>query len=86
MNEKLLRFPCDWPVKAFGPGTEAFELEVVSIVRRHVGDIRENAVTTRPSRGGRYVAVTVTIRAQSRDQLEAIYAELRAHPDVVMVL
>ena len=81
-----LEFPCDWPVKAFGPGTDDFELAVVAIVRRHAGDLRENAVTTRPSRNGKYREVTVTIRARSRAQLEALYTELRAHPDVVMTL
>ncbi len=86
MNGDILEFPCDWPVKAFGPGTEAFELAVVAIVRRHVSDLNENAVTTRPSRAGKYSAVTVNIRAESRAQLEAIYTDLRAHPDVVMVL
>ncbi len=85
-KDEILQFPCDWPVKAFGPGTEAFELEVVSIIRRHTRDLKENSVRTRPSRAGKYSAVTVTIRAQSRAQLEAIYTELRAHPDVVMVL
>ncbi|HHJ39082.1 MAG: transcriptional regulator [Methylothermaceae bacteria B42] len=85
-QQDILEFPCDWPVKAFGPGTEAFELEVVSIVRRHAQDLKENAVRTRPSKAGKYSAVTVTIRAQSRAQLEAIYTDLRAHPDVVMVL
>ena len=86
MNGDILEFPCDWPVKAFGPGTEAFELAVVAIVRRHVSDLNENAVSTRPSRAGKYRAVTVNIRAESRAQLEAIYTDLRAHPDVVMVL
>lgn len=85
MND-LLEFPCTWPVKAFGPGTQAFELEVVSIVRRHVADLKETAVTTRASRSGKYAAVTVTICARNRAQLEAIYAELRAHPQVVMTL
>lgn len=85
MNE-LLEFPCVWQVKAFGPGTQAFELEVVSIVRRHVADLKETAVTTRLSRSGKYSAVTVTIWAHDRVQLEAIYAGLRSHPEVVMTL
>lgn len=85
-NQDLLEFPCEWPVKAFGPGTENFEFDVIAIVRSHVGDIKENSVSTRPSRAGKYSAVTVTIWAHSRQQLEAIYTDLRAHPDVVMVL
>jgi len=86
MNEDILEFPCEWPVKAFGPGTDEFELAVVAIVRRHAPELGENALSTRASRAGKYNAVTVTIRAHSRAQLEAIYTDLRAHPDVVMVL
>ncbi|GAB6068587.1 hypothetical protein JCM13664_19070 [Methylothermus subterraneus] len=85
MNE-LLKFPCAWEVKAFGPSTEQFELEVVQIVRRHVPDLSETAVTTRASRSGKYLAVSVAIRARSRAQLKAIYAELKAHPAVLMTL
>ncbi len=86
MNREIVEFPCDWPVKAFGPATEDFELAVVAVVRRHADDLRENAVRCRRSQGGKYQAVTVTIQARDRAQLEALYADLRALPDVVMVL
>ncbi|MCX8048346.1 MAG: DUF493 domain-containing protein [Methylohalobius sp.] len=85
MNQ-VLTFPCSWEVKAFGPNTQEFELEVVRIVRRHAPDLAENAVTTRLSRGGKYLAVSVAIRARNREQLHAIYRELRAQPEVVMTL
>lgn len=85
MNQ-LLEFPCAWQVKVFVPSNEASELEVVSIVRRHAPDLKEAAVTIRPSRSGKYLAISVAIRAHSRAQLEAIYTELRAHPAVVMTL
>ena len=41
---------------------------------------------TRASRGGRYLAVTVTVRAQSRDQLDDIYRALSAHERVLFAL
>jgi uncharacterized protein len=40
----------------------------------------------RPSRQGTYLSVTCTIRATSREQLDALYKELCDHPSVVMVL
>jgi putative lipoic acid-binding regulatory protein len=40
----------------------------------------------RPSRQGKYLSVTCTVRATSREQLDALYLELCDHPDVVMVL
>ncbi len=45
-----------------------------------------NAVHTRESRNGRYLSVSCTFEAQSRDQLNAIYTDLQADPDVLATL
>jgi hypothetical protein len=85
-GEQLLRFPCDFPIKVMGRAAPGFESLVVGIVRRHAPDLGEGAVSSRASSGGRYLAVTVVVRAGSRDQLDAIYRELSSHPDVLMSL
>ena len=59
---------------------------MLDIVRRHVPDLPEDASHSRLSRGGKYLAVTVTFVAESREQLDALYRELSAHPRVVMLL
>jgi putative lipoic acid-binding regulatory protein len=82
----LLEFPCDFPVKAFGSGDDQFDLTVVEIIRRHAPNLGEGAVAVRPSRGGRYQAVTVTIRAHSQKQLDAIYRDLSSCESVLMAL
>ena len=82
----LLEFPCTFPLKAIGTGVEDFETLVLEIVRRHVPQFDEDAVTRRLSRGGRYLAVTATFVAESRRQLDALYQELSAHERVVMLL
>jgi hypothetical protein len=40
----------------------------------------------RTSRNGRYLSLTVTIQARSREQLDRLYSELSSHPMVMMVL
>lgn len=85
-TESLLEFPCQFAIKAMGKARDDFDAVVVEIVRRHVEDIREGAVTSRPSKGGNYTAVTVVIEATSRGQLDAIYLDLTACPDVLMAL
>lgn len=85
-QDTLFDFPCRFPVKAMGRDENDFEATVVGIVRRHAPDLGEGAVTTQPSRGGRFVSVTVTITATSRDQLDAIYADLTEHDQVLMAL
>ena len=85
-EDTLLEFPCQFPIKAMGKAENDFDALVVEIVRRHVPDLHESAVNTRPSKGGKWLAVTVTITATSKPQLDAIYYELTAHERVVMAL
>lgn len=85
-NESPLTFPCRFPIKAMGEATEDFDVLVVGLVRRHSPDIREGAVHTRLSRGGRYMSVTVTIEASSRAQLDAIYMDLTSNDRVLVAL
>lgn len=87
MKEKTcFEFPCDFPIKAMGKNTLELDIIVVEIVRRHVPDINEGAVKTRPSKDGKYLAVTVNIEASSKKQLDAIYQDLTDHPDVLVAL
>lgn len=81
-----LQFPCDFPLKVMGHAAEDFDALVIEIVRRHVPALREGAVQTRASSQGRYLSVTVTVQAQSQQQLDALYRELTAHARVLMVL
>lgn len=85
-EETLLEFPCQFPIKAMGKSSAQFDVTVVEIVRRHVDDLKEGAVSTRPSKGGKYMSVTVVIEATSRAQLDAIYQDLTDHPEILMAL
>jgi uncharacterized protein len=84
--QSALQFPCLFPIKAMGKATETFDTLVVSIVRRHAPDFGEAAVAVRPSAGGKYLAVTVTVHVQSREQLDAIYHDLVACEQVLFAL
>ena len=85
-TESTLQFPCDFPIKVVGHHNADFEAQVVSRVREHVPDLGEGAVRNRPSHGGKYLAVTVTVRATSQAQLDAIYRELSGWDRALMVL
>jgi putative lipoic acid-binding regulatory protein len=85
-TESLIEFPCDFAIKAMGPSDDQFDAIVVEIVRKHVDDIAEGAVTLKQSSGGKFTSVTVTINATSKAQLDTIYRELSAHELVKYVL
>ena len=82
----MLKFPSSFPVKVMGRNTPDFELLVFDLVRQHAPELTDDALHRRPSRDGNYLSVTVTVLAQSREQLDAIYQTLSAHDQVLMVL
>jgi len=85
-DDSLLEFPCEFCVKAMGQASDDFEALVVGIVREQLPAPSAAAVRTRPSRGGKYLSVSVSFTATSRAQLDAIYLALSAHERVVMAL
>lgn len=85
-SETLLEFPCEFPIKALGRASESFDSRVVQLVRKHAPDIFEGAIKSRMSRGGKYVGVTITIRATSQAQLDAIYQDLSGCSEILMAL
>jgi len=85
-DESLLRFPTDFPIKVMGKTRPDFAQTILALVQRHAPDFRAESVEMRGSREGRYVSLTFTINATSRDQLDRLYRGLSEHPMVSMVL
>ena len=85
-TDEHFNFPCDFPIKIMGRCDCDLEMLVVEVINRHVSDLSENAVTTRPSGKGNFLSVTVTVKATSREQLDNIYRELTACEEVLMAL
>jgi len=81
-----LAFPTQFPLKIMGRRESGFTAAVIEIVRRHAPDFQPGTLEMRPSREGKYVSLTATVNAVSREQLDALYRELCDHPAVVMVL
>jgi putative lipoic acid-binding regulatory protein len=81
-----LKFPCRFPIKAMGRHDVDFEAQVLAMVCGHLDAGATPAVTTRSSSNGRFLSVTVTILAESREQLDDIYRTLTASEQVLLVL
>jgi hypothetical protein len=82
----MIEYPCDVPVKIMGETRDGFAEAVVAVVLRHAPDFDAATVEMRLSSGGKYLSVTCTIRATSREQLDALDRELKGHPWVKIVL
>jgi hypothetical protein len=84
--DELFRFPCDFPVKVMGRDSEPFRTLTLAIVERHAGPLAADRITERMSREGRFLALTYTIRAESRAQLDSIYQDLTDSGVVLVAL
>jgi putative lipoic acid-binding regulatory protein len=85
-RDELLSFPTEFPLKVMGRRVDGFAEAIVAVVQRHAPDFDAASLEMRPSRQGTYLGLTATIRATSREQLDALYRELTAHPMVKVVL
>ncbi len=81
-----LTFPADITIKIFGMASDEFEISALTIVRRHVKELRESAIADRRSAEGKYIAMSITVTIQNRKQIDAIYRDLSADPHILMAL
>ena len=84
--DALFQFPCDFPIKVMGRDSESFRTVTLAIIERHAGPLAAGQITERMSREGRFLALTYTIRAGSRAQLDRIYQDLTDSGIVLVAL
>ena len=85
-KDTLFEFPTEYPLKVAGKIISGFEKTVIEIVSRHVLDFDHATISSRESKGGKYLAVSVSFVAQSKRQLDALYQDLTDHVDIVWAL
>ncbi len=85
-DESPLSFPCEIAVKVLGRNDPEFRAHATDIVRRHYVDLPDDAISEQLSRKDAYLSLTFVVNAQSRDEIDALYRELTASDEIMMVL
>jgi uncharacterized protein len=85
-GDSLIQYPSAFPIKVMGRQQEGFLEAMVEVVQRFDAGFDAHTVEQRPSSAGRYLGLTLTVRATSREQLDALYRALSSHPMVKVVL
>ena len=85
-EESLIQYPSAFPIKVMGAHVDGFVEAIVNVARQFDPAFDESTVETRPSKGGNYLGITITITATSREQLDELYRTLSSHPMVKVVL
>jgi uncharacterized protein len=84
--DTLIEYPSLFPIKVMGSNEPGFEQAMLDIVMQFDPSFDRATLQRRPSRGGKYLGLTLSITATSRGQLDALYRSLSGHPLVKVVL
>lgn len=85
-EQSLIEYPSRFPIKVMGLNSEGFAEAITRIALNFDPGFDPASVEVRPSTGNKYLGVTITITATSREQLDELYRTLSTHPLVKMVL
>lgn len=85
-EESLIEYPSDFPIKVVGIMHDEFTNTIVDMITEYDPTFHAGKVEMRPSSQGKYLSLTVTVRATSREQLDNLYRALSGHEMVKFVL
>jgi putative lipoic acid-binding regulatory protein len=85
-EQSLIRYPLRFPIKVMGANVEGFAEAMTRVVLQFDPDFDAAGIETRLSKGSKYLGLTLTITATSREQLDELYRTLSTHPMVKVVL
>ncbi len=85
-GEKLLQFPCDFPIKMMGRDQPEFRKAAVALIEQHAGEIPDDAIRSTLSRKGNFLSITITIKAKNQQQLDDIYRDLTENDEILVAL
>ena len=86
VEESLITYPTDFPIKAMGLTTPDYADVVGSAVRELLPSFDPATIKTEKSKTGKYTSLTLTVHVESREQLDTVYRMLTSHPMVKIVL
>ena len=84
--DSLIEYPSLFPIKVMGAKDEGFVHAITYIAKQFDPTFDASTIELRESKGGKYLGVTITVTATSREQLDELYRTLTSHPMVKVVL
>lgn len=84
--ESLIEYPSLFPIKVMGTKVDGL-VHAITVIAEHFDPAFDaSTIELRESKGGKYLGVTITVTATSREQLDELYRTLSTHPMVKVVL
>jgi uncharacterized protein len=85
-EQSLIVYPSAFPIKVMGLNVDGFVHAMTRVAEQFDPAFDAATVELRPSKGDKYLGVTLNVTATSREQLDELYRTLSTHPMVKIVL
>jgi hypothetical protein len=85
-EESLITYPSAFPIKVMGVQVPGYVEAIVAVALQFDPGFDASTVEHRPSSSGKYLGLTLTVTATSREMLDELYRTLSTHPMVKVVL
>jgi uncharacterized protein len=85
-KDSLIEYPSRFPIKVMGAKVDGFVHAVTTVAKHFDPTFDAATVELRDSKAGKYLGITITVTATSREQLDELYRTLSSHPMVKVVL
>ena len=85
-RESLIDYPSAFPIKVVGSNEDGFVHAITHIAKQFDPTFDASTIELRESGAGKYLGVTITVQATSREQLDDLYRALSTHPMVKWAL
>ena len=86
-EDVTITFPCpNYPVKVVGDASDDYQSVITDIMLKHAPDLDPKKIQIRDSSKGRFQSITFFITATGKEQLAALFEDLKASGRVKMVL
>ena len=85
-DPSLIDYPSKFPIKVMGLNIDGFVHAITGIAAQFDPAFDAASIELRPSKGDKYLGVTITVTATSRAQLDELYRTLSTPPMVKVVL
>lgn len=85
-KDSLIEYPSQFPIKVMGLNQDGFVHAITQLAKEHDPQFDASTVELRPSKEDKYLGITITVTATSREQLDNLYRALTSHPMVKIVL
>jgi putative lipoic acid-binding regulatory protein len=84
--DSLIEYPSQFPIKVMGIKVDGLVHAITVIAHAFDPTFDASTIELRESKGGKYLGITITVTATSREQLDELYRTLSTHPMVKVVL